>query len=109
MSEVVIYTQAHNSEKTLRRSLDSVLTQSLQDFTYYIGDNCSTDSTREIIREYAEKDVRIRPIYYDVDDKTGSGFWRILCSIKHIRQAADFQWFCILDSDDVYEIGRAHV
>lgn len=103
MSEVVIYTQAHNSEKTLRRSLDSVLTQSLQDFTYYIGDNCSTDSTREIIREYAEKDVRIRPIYYDVDDKTGSGFWRILCSIKHIRQAADFQWFCILDSDDVYD------
>lgn len=103
MSKVVVYTQAHNSEKTLCRSLDSVLKQSFRDFTYYVGDNCSTDQTRKIIREYAQKDKRIRPIYYDVDDQTGSGFWRILCSIEHIRMAAEFEWLCILDSDDVYE------
>lgn len=102
MSKVVIYTQAHNSEKTLRRSLDSVLGQTFQDFTYYVGDNCSTDSTRKIIQEYTAKDFRIRPIYYDIDDQTGSGFYRILCSIKHIRDAADFEWLCVLDSDDIY-------
>lgn len=103
MSKVVVYTQAHNSEKTLRRSLDSVLRQSFQDFTYYVGDNCSIDGTRDIIREYAIKDARIRPLYYDIDDQTGSGFWRILCSIDHIRNAADFEWLCILDSDDIYD------
>ena len=88
MSKVVVYTQAHNSEKTLRRSLDSVLRQSFRDFTYYVGDNCSIDGTRDIIREYAIKDARIRPLYYDIDDQTGSGFWRILCSIDHIRNVS---------------------
>lgn len=103
MSKIVVYTQAHNSEETLRRSLDSVLEQSFQDFIYYVGDNCSSDGTRSIIREYAIRDDRIRPIYYDLDDRTGSGFWRILCSIDHIRTAADFEWLCILDSDDIYD------
>lgn len=103
MSKVVVYTQAYNAENTLRRSLDSVLNQTFRDLTYYVGDNCSTDETRSIIREYAARDSRVRPIYYDVDDKTGSGMGKILCSIEHIRKAADFEWFCILDADDVYE------
>ena len=103
MSKVVVYTQAYNAEKTLRRSLDSVLSQSFQNLTYYVGDNCSTDGTRSIIQEYAAKDSRVRPIYYDVNDGTGSGVLRVVRSIKHIREAANFEWLCILDADDTYE------
>lgn len=103
MSKVVVYTQAYNAEKTLRRSLDSVLKQTFQDLTYYVVDNCSTDGTREIIQEYVSKDHRIRPIYYDVNAGTGSGVLRTLSNIKHIREAADFEWLCILDAGDTYE------
>jgi glycosyltransferase involved in cell wall biosynthesis len=49
-----------NGEKTLRMALDSLLSQTYSNFERIISDNCSTDSTACICREYAEKDNRIR-------------------------------------------------
>lgn len=47
---------AYNVEKYIRQSIDSVLAQEV-DFGYEIvvGEDCSTDSTREILAEYAAK------------------------------------------------------
>lgn len=46
----------YNHEATIRQCLDSILNQ-LVDFDYEIvvGDDCSTDSTQSILREYATK------------------------------------------------------
>ncbi len=48
----------YNSEKYLREQLDSILQQDFQDFTLFIRDGGSRDSTLKILEEY--RDPRIR-------------------------------------------------
>jgi len=52
----------YNGEKYIREALDSLLSQTFTDFELIISDNCSTDSTPEICKEYASKDQRIKYI-----------------------------------------------
>ena len=52
----------YNGEKDLRRVLDSLCSQTFEDFDLTISDNASTDATAEICREYANEDDRIRYI-----------------------------------------------
>lgn len=48
-----------NGAKYLSQALDSLLTQTYEDFELIISDNASTDKTPEICKEYAEKDPRV--------------------------------------------------
>jgi glycosyltransferase involved in cell wall biosynthesis len=50
----------YNGERFLRATLESIVSQSLGDFELIISDNASSDGTREICKEYAAKDNRIR-------------------------------------------------
>lgn len=58
---IVIYACVYNCEKTLPETIESVLRQSFHSFIFYIEDNGSTDGTRAIIYDYAERDSRIVP------------------------------------------------
>lgn len=63
MSPVVsIGMPAYNSERWIRCALDAFLAQTFKDFELIVADNCSTDRTYEICREYAARDRRIRVI-----------------------------------------------
>ena len=53
MAKVNVFTCAHNAEKTIARTIESVLSQTYQDFIYIITDNGSTDGTLDIIEKYA--------------------------------------------------------
>jgi glycosyltransferase involved in cell wall biosynthesis len=46
---------SYNGERYIAQQLDSLLSQTSNDFTLYISDDCSTDSTWEIIRTYERK------------------------------------------------------
>jgi glycosyltransferase involved in cell wall biosynthesis len=48
-----------NADKTIRQALDSLVNQTYKNMQIVISDNCSTDSTVNICREYLEKDHRI--------------------------------------------------
>lgn len=50
----------YNGEKYLREQLDSILAQTYTDFELVICDDCSTDNTVAILREYEKKDNRIK-------------------------------------------------
>lgn len=50
----------YNGENYLRYAVDSVLAQTFQDWELIISDNCSTDATAAICREYAARDPRVR-------------------------------------------------
>jgi glycosyltransferase involved in cell wall biosynthesis len=50
----------HNGARTLRRALDSLLTQTYADVEIILSDNGSTDDTATIAREIAERDPRLR-------------------------------------------------
>lgn len=59
----------YNGERLIKNSLDSILSQSYQDFELIITDNCSTDGTQEICLQYAAQDNRIR--YYRNEKNLG--------------------------------------
>lgn len=47
-----IITVSYNSEKTIRRTIESVLNQTCEDYEYIIIDGASSDHTLDIIREF---------------------------------------------------------
>jgi len=57
---VSIVTPVYNGEDYLRDCIESVLAQTYTDWDYTIVNNCSSDRTLDIAREYADKDPRIR-------------------------------------------------
>ncbi|MGQ0384090.1 MAG: glycosyltransferase family 2 protein [Gammaproteobacteria bacterium] len=63
--EVSLGLLVFNGERHLRIALDLILAQSFGGFELIIADNASTDSTPEIIREYAGRDARIRTFRHD--------------------------------------------
>lgn len=59
-SLISVVTPVFNGEPYLRDCIESVLAQTYTNWDYTIVNNCSTDRTLEIAREYAAKDRRIR-------------------------------------------------
>jgi glycosyltransferase involved in cell wall biosynthesis len=57
---VSVLLTSYNRERYIAESIESVLSQSFEDFELVISDNRSTDRTLEIVREYATRDPRIR-------------------------------------------------
>jgi glycosyltransferase involved in cell wall biosynthesis len=57
---VSVVTPVFNGAKYLRTCIESVLAQSYDNWDYTIVENCSTDGSLAIAREYAEADPRIR-------------------------------------------------
>lgn len=51
---------AFNSQRHIRKSVDSLLAQTFTDFELIISDDCSTDGTGAICRDYAARDPRVR-------------------------------------------------
>ena len=49
----------YNGERTLRESVDSILSQTFSDFELIISDNASADGTEAICRTYVERDSRV--------------------------------------------------
>jgi len=57
--EVTIGMPVYNGSKYIRRAMDSLLSQTFEDFELIISDNASDDNTLEILKEYTAKDKRI--------------------------------------------------
>ena len=49
----------YNNAHYLRKGIESVLAQTFENFELLILDDCSTDESVEIIKEYVPKDERI--------------------------------------------------
>jgi glycosyltransferase involved in cell wall biosynthesis len=62
---VSVLLTVYNRERYLAESIDSVLAQSFADFELIVVDDCSTDRSLEIAREYERRDKRIRVIAND--------------------------------------------
>jgi glycosyltransferase involved in cell wall biosynthesis len=97
---IYIVTIAYNAEKTLSRTINSVLKQSHKDFCYYLCDNASTDNgkTRSIIDNYAKQDNRI-VTFYNVKNRIYTGNETLLNLPYNM---GDDDLYCSLDADDEY-------
>lgn len=59
MPLVSVLMTLYNEERFVRQALESLLGQTYRNIEFIICDNCSTDSTWEIVQEYAKRDPRI--------------------------------------------------
>ena len=59
MIKVSVILAVYNVEPYLERSLDCLINQTLKDIEIICIDDCSTDKSLEILRDYAKKDDRI--------------------------------------------------
>ena len=65
MPKVSIIIPVYNAADKLPRLLDSILSQDEPDFEVIAVDDGSRDGSLAILREYAEKDARIRPVHQE--------------------------------------------
>lgn len=66
---ISIVLPVYNGEEYLRQSIDSILAQTYPNFELIIVNDCSTDSTPDIINEYLVKDKRIRVINNETNQR----------------------------------------
>lgn len=92
--KVSVVIPAYNSEKTICRCLDSVAGQTLRDIEIICVDDGSTDRTLELMREYAEKDPRVRVL---TQRNRYAGVAR-----NYGMSVAKGEYLAFLDSDDYY-------
>lgn len=83
-----------NGERTLRRTMDALLKQSVKDFELIISDNCSTDTTQEICLEYSNQDSRVR--YVRQDSNVG-----MYVNFRFVLEQAKGEYFMWSACDDV--------
>lgn len=94
--KVSILIPIYNVEKYLRQCLDSVISQTLKDIEIICLNDGSTDSSLEIIKEYAKKDSRIVIV-----DKKNSGYGD---SMNRGLKKASGEYIGIVESDDFIEL-----
>lgn len=93
--KISFVTPAYNAEATLRRCLDSLLSQTDGDWEVIIVDDGSKDNTYEIACAYAKKDRRIVAL---TQENQGPGMTR-----NNAMRHASGDYIAFLDSDDYIE------
>jgi glycosyltransferase involved in cell wall biosynthesis len=84
----------YNRATLIQPTLDSVLTQTFQNWECIVVDDGSTDNTRELITSYIQKDERFRYVYQTNAERS-------VARNNGIGHASG-EWICFLDSDDLY-------
>ncbi len=64
-SRVTVLILTYNDESQIEPCLDSILDQTYDNYDVLVGDNASTDSTREILQEYERKYDRLRVVEFE--------------------------------------------
>lgn len=87
-----IIVPVYNTEKYLRHCLDSILSQTFEDYEVILINDGSTDDSAAICREYAKKDERIRVV-----EQENKG----LLQVRRVGlKAAKGKYIMHIDSDD---------
>ncbi len=94
-NKISVITAAYNSEKYIINTIESVIGQTYKNWEMLIVDDCSSDSTPEIIKRYANLDKRIKPFY--LTRNVGAGEARNV-AIKN----ATGRFLAFVDSDDLW-------
>lgn len=85
----------YNGAKFIREQIDSILAQSIQDFEVVISDDCSTDDTWKILKEYSQNDYRIKVFQNEKNLGIKDNFERALRLCKG-------EFIALSDQDDIW-------
>lgn len=97
LPKVSVIIPVYNTEKYLKKCLDSVCNQTLQDIEIICINDCSQDNCLEILKAYALSDTRVRII--DFKENRGAGAAR-----NAGIEAAQGEYIGFVDSDDFIDL-----
>lgn len=92
---ISIITASYNYEKYIKDTIESVLAQTYSDWEMIIVDDGSKDKSRDIIKEYCEKDSRIKLYTHEKNVNKG-----LAETIQLGLTKASGDWVVFLESDD---------
>ena len=84
----------YNSEKYVEETIKSVLAQTYQNWELIFVDDCSTDSSLDIVRSFGDDRIKI----FQNEVNSGAAVAR-----NKAIEAANGRWIAFLDSDDLWE------
>lgn len=93
--QIDVLLATYNGEKYLKEQIDSILNQTYQNIRLIISDDCSKDNTRKILKEYEEKDCRVKVYYQDENIGCIKNFEFLLKQVKN-------EIYMLSDQDDVW-------
>ena len=96
---ISVIMSAYNAEKHISNSIESILSQSYQNFEFLIMDDGSTDNTSKIITSYIKTDTRIKLF----NNKSNIGLTK---SLNFLINQANGEYLARQDSDDVSDSKR---
>ena len=96
---VSIITPSYNSAKFIKYCVDSVISQTYENWEMIIVDDYSRDNSRELISKFAKEDDRIKPIF--LDENVGAAEARNV-AIKKSKG----KYIAFLDSDDIWKLDK---
>ncbi|HEV2568123.1 glycosyltransferase family 2 protein [Sphingomonas sp.] len=96
---VSIITPAYRAASVIGETIQSVLDQSYADWEMLIAEDCGPDHTRDVVRDWAARDPRIKLI--EMERNGGPAAAR-----NAALERAQGRWLAFLDSDDLWLPGK---
>ena len=97
MSRLTVFMPVYNEQNYLREAIDSILSQTYEDFVFLVIDDGSTDSSREILNSY--NDSRMKIIFNE--ENKGISYTRNLG-----LELCDTEFIAFMDADDIAPLYR---
>ena len=92
---IAVLLATYNGERFLREQIESLYAQTIKDWTIYVHDDGSTDGTKAILDEYAEKKDNFVVLDYPSQKGASNNFFSLL-------KRVDASYFFFADQDDVW-------
>ena len=92
--EISVVMAVYNGERYLKDTMDSILSQSFSSFELIVINDASTDSTPELLQEYAASDDRVK-VY------TNATNLRLANSLNRGIELAGGKYILRMDADDI--------
>ncbi len=99
---ISIITPLYNSSKFLKDTIDCVINQTYKNWELILVDDCSTDDSYEIAKEYRQKDNRIK--VYRLKENSGAAQAR-----NYALKKSKGRFVAYLDSDDLWKKNKLKI
>ena len=90
---ISILLATYNGEKYIHKSINSILEQTFPNWELLVGFNGTTDSSKNIVAQYADSRIKI----FDYGDDKGKSK-----TLNKLLKEAKYDWIAIQDDDDMW-------
>ena len=94
MPKITVLMPVYNAERYVGEAIESILRQTFADFECLLLNDGSTDGSASILRQYAQRDHRIR--FYDFTENAG-----LIARLNQGIDLAQGEYLARMDADDI--------